>query len=181
MNKSTRGFNRVIQCFFLTLVTFLMIACSSVFQPQPEKVEKLTVEISTAADINPNDKGVANPLRIVVFTLKNTDEFQSSDFFTITEDNSPSLKEQMNSVYDRIMVPSETRKIELTLEAGVTAIGIVAAYREIEQADWKAVVYPLPEKRVDPWYKRMLPGRDQSDPIVKVRVERLSISIKEMD
>lgn len=36
-------------------------------------------------------------------------------------------------------------KIELTPDASVTAIGIVAAYREIEQAEWKAVIYPLPK------------------------------------
>ncbi len=29
--------------------------------------------------------------------------------------------------------------------------------------------------------KKMWPGQDQQDPIMKVRVERLSISIKEMD
>lgn len=179
MNKSIRGFYRATQYLFLVLVTLLTIACSS--KVKPEKAEKLIVEIATAADINPNDKGVANPLRIALYTLKSTDEFQSSDFFTITEENTPSLKEQMDNVFDRIMLPSETKKIELTLDAGVAAIGIVAAYREIEQAEWKAVIYPLPKKRVDPWYKKMWPGQDQQDPIMKVRVERLSISIKEMD
>lgn len=179
MNNRIRWFYRVTQYSFLALVTLLTIACSS--KSEPEKVEMLTVEISTTADINPNDKGVANPLRIALYTLKNTDEFQSSDFFTITEDDTPSLKEQMSSVYDRIMLPNETKKIQVTPDAGVIALGVVAAYREIEQAEWKAVVYPLPKKRVDPWYKKLWPGRDQPDPIVKVRVERLSISIKEMD
>ncbi|PCN64644.1 type VI secretion system-associated lipoprotein [Yersinia pestis] len=179
MNKSIRGVYRATQYLFLVLVTLLTIACSS--KVQPEKAEKLTVEIATAADINPNDKGVANPLRIALYTLKSTDEFQSSDFFTITEENTPSLKEQMDNVFDRIMLPSETKKIELTLDAGVTAIGIVAAYREIEQAEWKAVIYPLPKNAWILGIKKMWPGQDQQDPIMKVRVERLSISIKEMD
>ncbi len=108
MNKSIRGVYRATQYLFLVLVTLLTIACSS--KVQPEKAEKLTVEIATAADINPNDKGVANPLRIALYTLKSTDEFQSSDFFTITEENTPSLKEQMDNVFDRIMLPSETKK-----------------------------------------------------------------------
>ncbi|EEO89621.1 Type VI secretion lipoprotein/VasD [Yersinia pestis Pestoides A] len=61
MNKSIRGVYRATQYLFLVLVTLLTIACSS--KVQPEKAEKLTVEIATAADINPNDKGVANPAK----------------------------------------------------------------------------------------------------------------------
>lgn len=179
MKKNIRGFNRITQCFFVALVTLLVMACSS--KPQPAQVDKLVVELTTAKDINPNDKGVANPLRISVYTLKNKDEFKSSDFFTITEEGTPSLKEQMEKVYDGIMLPNETKKIELTLNSEITAIGVVAAYREIEQAEWNAVFSPLPKKRVQPWYKKLWSGKQQNDPIVKVRVERLSISIKEMD
>lgn len=59
----------------------------------------------------------------------------------------------MEKVFDGIMLPNETKTIELTLNSGVTAIGVVAAYREIEQAEWNAVFSPLPKKRVQPWYK----------------------------
>ncbi|CNJ42793.1 type VI secretion system lipoprotein TssJ [Yersinia aldovae] len=179
MKKNIRWFNRITQYFFVALVTLLVMACSS--KPQPTQVEKLSVELTTAKNINPNDKGVANPLRISVYTLKSPDEFKSSDFFTITEEGTPSLKEQMEKVYDGIMLPNETKKIELTLNSEITAIGVVAAYREIEQAEWKAFISPLPKKRVQPWYKKLWPGKPSSDPGVKVRVERLSISIKEMD
>ncbi|CNH99156.1 type VI secretion system lipoprotein TssJ [Yersinia pekkanenii] len=179
MKKSIRWFNSITQYFFVALVTLLVMACSS--KPQPAEVEKLVVELTTTKDINPNDKGVANPLRISVFTLKSMDEFKSSDFFTITEESTPSLKEQMDKVYDGIMLPNETKKIELTLDSGITAIGVVAAYREIEQAEWKAVINPLPKKRIEPWYKKLWSGKQQDVPIVKVHVERLSISIKEMD
>ncbi|EMQ2081164.1 type VI secretion system lipoprotein TssJ [Yersinia enterocolitica] len=178
MKKNIRWFNRITQYFFVALVTLLVMACSS--KPKPEPVDKLSVELTTAKNINPNDKGVANPLRITVYTLKNTDEFKSSDFFTITEEGTPSLKEQMEKVFDGIMLPNETKTIELTLNSGITAIGVVAAYREIEQAEWNAVFSPLPKKRVQPWYKKWWSGK-QNDPVVKVRVERLSISIKEMD
>lgn len=98
MKKDIRWFNRITQYFFVALVTLLVMACSS--KPQPEPVDKLAVELTTAKNINPNDKGVANPLRITVYTLKNTDEFKSSDFFTITEEGTPSLKEQMEKVFD---------------------------------------------------------------------------------
>ncbi|MFV8800995.1 type VI secretion system lipoprotein TssJ [Yersinia sp. LJYL362] len=179
MKKDIRWFNRMTQCFFVTLVVLLVMACSS--KPQPEVVDKLSVELTTAKDINPNDKGVANPLRITVYTLKSMDEFKSSDFFTITQEITPSLKEQMEKVYDGIMLPNETKKIELTLNSEITAIGVVAAYREIEQAEWKAVISPLPKKPVRPWYKKLWSGKQQNDPGVKVSVERLSISIKEMD
>lgn len=179
MKKNIRWINRMTQCFFVALVTLLIMACSS--KPQPEQVDKLVVEITTAKNINPNDKGVANPLRIFVYTLKNKDEFKSSDFFTITEESTPSLKEQMEKVYDGIMLPNETKKIELTPNSEITAIGVVAAYREIEQAEWKAVINPLPKKRAQPWYKNLWSGKPEQDPIVEVRVERLSISIKKMD
>ncbi|QAX80022.1 type VI secretion system lipoprotein TssJ [Yersinia hibernica] len=179
MKESIRSFSRITQYCVVALATLLVMACSS--KPQPETVEKLVVELTTTKDINPNNKGVANPLRISVYTLKSMDEFKSSDFFTITEENTPSLKEQMEKVYDGIMLPNETKKIELTPNSEVTAIGVVAAYREIEQADWKAVINPLPKKRVQPWYKKLWSGETEHDPIVEVRVERLSISIKKMD
>lgn len=108
MNKSIRGVYRATQYLFLVLVTLLTIACSS--KVQPEKAEKLTVEIATAADINPNDKGVANPLRIALYTLKSTDEFQSSDFFTITEENTPSLKEQMDTCLTGLCCQARPKK-----------------------------------------------------------------------
>ncbi|AJJ09477.1 type VI secretion lipofamily protein [Yersinia rohdei] len=179
MKESIRSLNRMTQHFVVVLITLLVMACSST--PQPEAVEKLMVELTTTKNINPNNKGVANPLRIWVYSLENADEFKSSDFFTITEENTPSLKEQMAKVYDGIMLPNETKKIELTPNSEITAIGVVAAYREIEQADWKVVISPLPKKHVQPWYKKLWSGNPEHDPIVKVRIERLSISIKEMD
>ncbi|CNI34829.1 type VI secretion system lipoprotein TssJ [Yersinia mollaretii] len=177
MKKNIRWFNWITQYFFVALITLLVMACSSI--PPSAEDEKLIVELITANNINPNDKAEANPLRLSVYTLKSADEFKSSGFFTITEEEMPSLKEQMDKVYDGIMLPNETKKLELTLKSDVTAIGVVAAYREIEQAEWKVVINPLPKKRVKSWYRKLWSGTQQADPVVKVRVERLSMSIKE--
>lgn len=171
--------NKNISRFFVAIVSLLIIGCGST--PQPETVEKLTVAMVMAKDINPNEKGVGNPLKIAVYSLKNSDEFVSSDFFSITEDITPSLQEQMVKVYEGILLPQQTKKINLVLNRDITAIGVVAAYRDIEQAEWKTVIYPLPEKRAQPWYSSFWSGKPLQDPIVQVNVDRLSISIKEMD
>ena len=87
----------------------------------------------------------------------------------------------MEKVYDGIVLPNKKKKIELAPNNDITAIGVIAAYRDIEKAEWKAVIHPLPEKRVQPWYKRVVSWKRPPAPVVKVSVERLSISIKEMD
>lgn len=179
MKMSHRGLGRVIKTFIVAMASLSLIACS--WSSKTETVNNITVEMSTAKDINPNDQGVGNPLRIMIYALKSPDEFTNSDFFTITEENTPSLQQQMEKVYDGIVVPNKKKKIDLMPNNDITAIGVIAAYRDIEKAEWKAVISPLPEKRVQPWYKRLLSWKKPSAPVVKVNVERLSISIKEMD
>jgi type VI secretion system protein VasD len=179
MKISHRWLRRIIRYFVAAIACLSLIACSST--PQTETANKISVEMSTARDINPNDQGVGNPLRIMIYALKSPDEFMSSDFFTITEENTPSLQQQMEKVYDGIVLPNKKKKIELAPNNDITAIGVIAAYRDIEKTEWKAVIHPLPEKRVQPWYKRILSWKRPPAPAIKVSVERLSISIKEMD
>lgn len=110
-------------------------------------------------NINLNDKGVVNLLRIIVYILKNMDEFKLSDFFIIIEEGILLLKEQMEKVFDGIMLFNEIKIIELMLNSGVIVIGVVVVYCEIEQVEWNVVFSLLFKKCVQFWYKKWWLGK----------------------
>lgn len=136
------------------LIRYIMVCILSAFLagcgfslPEKQQSESgaIKVTLSAAKDINRNEKGEPSPLSVAIYSLKSLDNFENSDFFSINDNTNPALKDETAKVYEGILKPGETRKVSVSPDSDAIALGITAAYREIDKAGWSEVI-PFEEK-----------------------------------
>lgn len=108
--------------------------------PKKQENESIKVKLIAAKDINLNEKGEPSPLSITIYGLKDVDFFENSDFFSITDNTNPALKEESSILYEGILKPGETRKVSVSPDKEDITLGITAAYREIDKAGWSEII-----------------------------------------
>lgn len=178
VRKTTKYTEIVIRYTLVLLLSFLLVGCGFSAPKEEQKSEKIKVSLTTSDDVNPNEKGEAAPLSIAIYELKALDNFENSDFFTITDNTNPELKEESSKLYEGILKPGETRIITLTPGKDAIALGVTAAYREIDKAGWSDTVELSEKHKKKSWWRKIAPG----DPIAfSVHFNTLAISIDKMD
>ena len=139
MNKSARPIPGIV----LAAATILLGACAS---GPPEDVT-LTGTLEAVAAVNPDGQGRPSPLVIKIFQLKANDKFELADFFALFDQPEATLGADLLAVEDVMMSPGELRPYEGAFDPDTRFIGVVAAYRDINQAQWKDVV-EMPEREI---------------------------------
>ena len=120
----------------LAPVALLLARCG----PSPKPPAVLTLTMVGGADQNPDPGGKAAPVAIKVYELAATAKFQSSDWTALTEQEAGTLGvEEATPSQQFVVAPGETQTQTFTLKPGVQDIGIVALYRDIDHAQWRAM------------------------------------------
>lgn len=120
-------------------LSLLVAACSS----SPGSVE---LTINAAGDINPDPSGRPSPVVLRVYQLAAPTQFQSADFFQLFDKEAPTLGPDLVGREDLTIAPGGTRVLTIPLKPNAQAIGIAAAFRDIDQATWRALVAVPPTK-----------------------------------
>jgi type VI secretion system protein VasD len=105
--------------------------------PKPPAVLNLTMIGSAGQNADPTGK--AAPVAIKVYQLTATAKFKSSDWTALTENEAATLGQDEAAPSQQFVVaPGETQTQTINLKNGVSAVGIVALYRDIDHAQWRA-------------------------------------------
>ncbi|QGU85838.1 type VI secretion system lipoprotein TssJ [Erwinia sorbitola] len=154
-NKMFKKSCRIILAVFHALVLISTLTSCSLFfgNKKPEsKSGNIKITLSASKDINPSAQSKPAPLAIYIYELKTPDTFDNSDFYSIVNNTNKIFSEQSTKVYQAVLMPGERRNIEINLGESSVALGVVAAYRDINHADWnKAIKIPGAQPR--PWWK----------------------------
>lgn len=138
-----------------TIALFAIVGCAG----GPPKDIVLEGDLIASAAINPNRDGRASPVTVVVFHLKSADAFLTKDFFNLYDADSGVIDDDLIQRIDMQIQPSQTIPIASEFDPETTHIGVLAAFRDIDNAEWRAVV-PLPEKglkaKLNPFSKKRL-------------------------
>jgi type VI secretion system protein VasD len=122
--------------FMLLPAALLLARCGS----SPKLPTVLTLTMIGGADQNPDPGGKAAPLAIKIYLLAATDRFSSNDWTTLTEQEQGTLGlEEAGPSRQFVVAPGETQTQTISLQMGVTNIGIVALFRDIDHAQWRAM------------------------------------------
>lgn len=178
INTINSSFPRTWQRVFTLPVLWLLVACSS--QQNPVNTGNIHITLQTSKDINPNEQGKANPVRVTLYQLSKDDAFLTSDYFTLQEFAAPELVSQVDKVNSTIMSPGEKKELALNVKDGMSAIGVVTAYRDISRAQWRAI-YSIPDRPRDPWYARLWPTKKKWQPKAIVNMKYLTTSIEQVE
>ena len=144
----------------------LLAGCSSTAKVVPAPY---AIELRADPKVNLNASGRPSPVQVTVYELKSARAFESSDFFTLQADARAALGAELLNTEQVILKPGETKVLRYAGNPEARVVGVVAAYRDLEQSKWRLLV-SLPEPQNTNIYKvwQLSPNEET----VKVAVAR---------
>jgi type VI secretion system protein VasD len=127
---------------FLSLAIFLT-GCAG---PQAKPPTVAEIRFVAVPNLNPGITGDAAPLVVRVYELAASGAFSNSDFFALFDGDQGALGADMLGRDELRLIPGAQQSFKKTLQPGTRHLGIMAAYREIDQVRWRQVVPVKPEK-----------------------------------
>ena len=106
------------------------------FEPSPTRIE---AKIEADEDINPDYDGQASPLVVRLYELKSATAFNNAGFFTLYDADMAELGADLQNREEIELQPGQAMEVNRDLKPETRYIGIVAAYRDIDNSTWRAV------------------------------------------
>jgi len=129
-----------------------LAACASKPKPEdpkkePEKpVPELRVEVIAAPDANRDPSGRALPIVVRLYELKGEGAFAGADFFSVYDREPATLGGDLIAREEVTLVPGQRRLVVHPLNSAARYLGVVAAFRDIDRAGWRALVALTPDQ-----------------------------------
>jgi type VI secretion system protein VasD len=106
------------------------------------------VRITATDDINPDTTGRASPVVVRMFQLHDAGNFGNADFFAIYDHEKETLGADLLGSAEYVLRPGESRDIDLQPDPNVQNLAVMAAFRELTGAQWRASWHlPPPAKK----------------------------------
>ncbi len=139
----------------VTLVGFC--GCGAI--PQAPKEIKIGADIVVSGSLNPDANGRPSPMLLAIYQLKNADKFRNEDFFSVFDPQGVALGDDLLRREQMTLQPGGSRSYEAEFDAETVFIGLVGAFSDLENAQWRAVI-EIPEtgllKRMNLFNKQRL-------------------------
>jgi type VI secretion system protein VasD len=107
--------------------------------PPPKPVEAHLI-IAAGAESNPDASGRPSPIVVRVYQLKGDAAFTGADFFGLFDDEQKALGAEFISRTEVVLAPSEQRTVDVAVSGDTRFLAAIAAFRDIRNAEWRAVV-----------------------------------------
>lgn len=127
----------LLSLIFVILVLSFLSGCSST--PKPS-IAQLSVNVQKNVNprINEKKESESRPVVIRVYELKSLATFNESDFFSVRDRYKEVLSNELLNSEEFYLIPNQKLRLTRPLNLDTRYIGVVAAFREIETAQWKA-------------------------------------------
>jgi len=120
----------------------LLAGCSSL-SPY-STMTKLNLTLSASDQLNPDLNGRPSPIVVRLIELKHPVAFENVDFFSLYERAKESLAPDMVASEELELRPGETVALKLSVGQGSRYVGVLAAYRDLSQTQWRYVLQLTP-------------------------------------
>jgi len=135
----------------------------------PNKPIQINGSISATTVLNPDISGKYRPVNIKVYYLKSEGAFNQAGFNDLYNFTDKVLADSVLHISNHQLLPGQSLELKEQAPQGVKYLGVVAAFRNIEDAQWKDI-QAVPSKCFFCW------GPGLWEP-VKIEAERLSIRL----
>jgi len=139
MNSSKTTNRSVFRSTIISLLTVVMIGLLTACAGAPKK-EDLGVQVSATADVNPDMQGRPSPIILHVMELNSTEQFNRLDYMGLTQSSGAGLGAELLNKNQMVLQPGESKDLPLELNPATTVIGLVAGYRDIDNAAWRKTI-----------------------------------------
>lgn len=120
----------------------LLAGCSSL-SPY-STMTKLNLKLTASDQLNPDLNGRPSPIVVRLIELKHPVAFENADFFSLYERAKESLSPDLVASEELELRPGETVELKLSVEEGSRYVGVLAAYRDLSETQWRYVVQLTP-------------------------------------
>lgn len=126
-------------------VVLVASACAKGGPPKPSKTR---VALSASNDVNPDGSGKPSPVVVRLYQLKGDAAFNGAEFFALYDDEMKVLGPELIGREEYVLTPSEARTVEVAVSGAARFVGVIAAFRDIRNSQWRVIV-PAPLKKDD--------------------------------
>lgn len=133
----------------------------------PLKPPVVSMRVTVGAAANPDQSGKAAPVVVRLYQLKDDAAFSAADFFALYDDEMKTLGPALIERREFELAPGEQRSFDYPVTPDAHFIGAIAAFRDIRNAQWRALA---PAPKLDPQKK---PTKIQ----LAIAVDRLQITL----
>jgi type VI secretion system protein VasD len=114
--------------------------------PPPPPPTALKATLIARDSVNPDLRGRPSPVTVRVYLLKSRTAFEGADFFALYDKDKETLAADLLEREEFLLKPGDTRLIEKPLASGNVHVAVFAAFRDIERAQWRAVMTIIPRQ-----------------------------------
>lgn len=99
----------------------------------------LSGEIAVATEANPDSNGRPSPVTVRLYELRSSGRFMAADYFDLAgkDKEQTALGPDLKGREEYNLRPEQTVKIDKPLDAETRAIGVMAAFRDLNGALWR--------------------------------------------
>lgn len=101
--------------------------------------------ITVDSNVNPDRAGRPSPIVVRIYELKAVAAFNGADFFALFDNEQATLSSELVGREEFQLQPGEKREYKRQLQPETKFVGVVGAFRDLEQARWRQAV-PVPSK-----------------------------------
>jgi type VI secretion system protein VasD len=122
------------------LAILVLAACAAAPPPPPPPPEPTVVQLNLVGSpgLNPDPGGRPSPVSVRVYQLRSPASFQQADIFQLLERESEVLGADLAGRSEVTVRPGASESLELRPGPDVRYIGVVALYRDVDNAIWRA-------------------------------------------
>lgn len=129
--------------FFISGLAALPLADCASMAP---KTTPLKFFLSVDKGVNPDEQGNPYPIVIRIYELKQSSQFNQLSYFELTDADVTKLGADLVSKREVEMKPGDTQSFDRETPIETHYIGVIAGFRNIDNAQWRAVAEIKPEK-----------------------------------
>jgi type VI secretion system protein VasD len=123
-----------------------LAGCGQVSQIISGGPPEMELSLQAHAQVNPDLRRRPSPILVRVYELKVAAAFSNADFVSLYQRDQSELGADLLGREEYLLQPGEQRQIKQKLNAQTRFLGVLAAYRDLERAHWRAL-QPVPDAR----------------------------------
>ena len=104
------------------------------------KATPTRASLVVAGDVNPDSSGRPSPVVVRLYQLKEQGAFSDAAFFALFDKEPETLGPSLVSREEYELKPGETRSLGLSVAPEAHFLGVIAGYRDINNAKWKTLL-----------------------------------------
>jgi len=129
-------------CMALLAALFSLSGCAAL-SPYSD-MTKLDLTLNGTDELNPDLNGRPSPIVLRLIELKHPVAFETADFFSLYQRPKEVLAPDLVVLEELELRPGEQREMKLSVQPGSRYVGVLAAYRDLPESNWRVVI-PLQE------------------------------------